>query len=165
MNWPLWPKKIIKIAWFWWKLWLFCESRNTEIFSPCGFSWFFTIFTLKIIASSILVIIISMYTCETMILAKKIKEIGQFWGKLWPFCKLRITEIFSPSGFSWFFTIFTLKILASSILVIIISIYTRETMILAKKIKKIGKFWGKSCPFFKSKMTEIFTLQRFEKWP
>ena len=33
-------KKIIKIAWFWWKLWLFCKSRNTEIFSPSGFHGF-----------------------------------------------------------------------------------------------------------------------------
>ena len=52
-------------------------------------------------------------------------------------------------GSCGFFTIFTLRIYSWTILVIMISIYTHESMILAKKIIKIGQLRLKLEPNFK----------------
>ena len=61
------------------------EIEGTEKNFAQGFSWFQGIFTLKNETQTILVIIISSSTRETMILATKIIKIGQPRPKLGPF--------------------------------------------------------------------------------
>ena len=56
-----------------------------------GFSWFQRIFTIKNDTQTILVIMISTSTCETMILATKIIKIGQTRPELGPILGFEIT--------------------------------------------------------------------------
>ena len=60
-----------------------------------GFSRFFAIFTLIVNARTLLVIMVCIYTCESMILATKIIKIGRLGQKLWPFFISRLLEKFS----------------------------------------------------------------------
>ena len=64
-------------------------------------------------------------------------------------------------GSCGFFTIFTLRIYSWTILVIMISIYTHESITLATKIIKIGQWRHEMCPIFKSKETKVFLIQVF----
>ena len=142
-------EKIIKIGQQRLKLWPFITPKSVKLSSPKVFMGFFTISTLIFYAWTILVIIISMYPRENMILATKIIKIGQLRLKLWPFFKLKSVDIFSILGFHGYLTIFTLIIYAWIILVIIISIHLCESMILATKIIKIGQLRLKVWTFFK----------------
>ena len=129
-------EKIIKIGQQRLKLWPFITPKSVKLSSPKVFMGFFTISTLIFYAWTILVIIISINTCERMILATKIIKIGLLRLKLWYFC-LSKTRIFLIQGFYEYSTICNLTIYAWNNLVIMVSIYTCESMILAKKIIKI----------------------------
>ena len=61
--------------------------------------------------------------------------------------EIEATEKIFAQGFSWSQRIFTLKNYSQTILVIMISTSTRETMILATKIIKIGQPRLKLGPF------------------
>ena len=113
----------------------------------------------------VLVIITSIGTKELSILAEKIIKIGQQRLKLWPFITPKSVKLSSPKVFMGFFTISTLIFYAWTILVIIISMYPHENMILATKIIKIGQLRLKLWPFFNSKSVEIFYTFLYEKCP
>ena len=100
-------------------------------------------------------------TYEMTILATKIIQIDQMTNELWPFSKRKEIKMFSPMGSCGFFTIFTLRIYSWTILVIMISIYTRESITLATKIIKIGQWRHEMCPIFKSKETKVFLIEVF----
>ena len=109
-------------------------SRLLEMFSPRVFQSFFAIFNLIVKARTLLVIMVCIYTCESMILATKIIKISQLKLKVWTFFKPKSVEVFSIKGFFGCFTISTLIICAWIILAVMISTYPRESMILATEI-------------------------------
>ena len=137
------------------------HTKECKLSSPKVFMGFFTIFTLIFYAWNILVIIISMYPRENMILATKIIKIGLLRLKLWPFFEQKSVEIFWIQGFHGYLTIFPLKIYAWVILVIILSIHICESMILTTKIIKVGQLKLKVWTFSKSKSVEVFTIKGF----
>ena len=65
------------------------QSKTIKVVSPRVFGGLFTICTPEIFARTILVIMISIHTRESMTLATKIIKFDQLRLKLWSFFKLK----------------------------------------------------------------------------
>ena len=108
----------------------------------------------------VLVIIKRIRTNVLINLATKIIIFGRLGQELQHFFISRLLEIFLPRVFQSFFAILTIIVNARTLLVIMVCIYTCESMILATKIIKIGWLGQKSQPFFISRLLEKY-LPRF----
>ena len=80
---------------------IFHFQTTGNIFAQ-GFSKFFAIFTLIVNARTLLVIMVCIYTCESMILVTKIIKIGWLGQKSWPFFISRLLEKYLPRVFNTF---------------------------------------------------------------
>ena len=98
----------------------------------------------------LLVIIKPISTCEMTILAKKNHKDWSSGAKNMAFFRSGLGIQFLPHGFSWLFSICTLKINYMTLLVIIRPISTCDLTILAIKNHKEWSSWAKNMAFFRS---------------
>ena len=102
MVWPIWPQKSPNLVYWGRNYSHFSFPDYWKCFRPGFFKVFFAIFNLIVKARTLLVIMVCIYTCESMILATKIIKIGWLGQKSQPFFISRLLEKYLPRVFHTF---------------------------------------------------------------